>query len=67
MDRASTETKVLAPVTAICMDCRRGFVYVNPANPRPTCHACGGLITSITPRPNAWPFTDGAFVTDEQP
>ena len=67
MGANSQTAEDLAPVIAMCVDCRRGYVNVNAANPNPSCIACGGRITSITSRPNSWPYTNGAFVTDKQP
>ena len=50
------------PVVAMCMECRRGYVSVNWENPAPSCHACGGRLTKISPVPNEWPHVNGAFV-----
>ena len=57
----------LPPIIAMCRECRRGYISVNAANSNPRCLACGGHITFITPRPNAWPYADGAFVSDKEP
>ena len=58
-----TET---AKVIAMCVECRRGYVMVNWKNARPSCIACGGLITAIDPIPNEWPHVRGAFVEPKQ-
>lgn len=49
------------PVVAMCSECRRGYVTVNPRGKR-RCHACGGRIVDIEPVPNEWPYMENQFV-----
>ena len=57
----------LPQVTHMCVECRRGYIAVNPESRRPSCLACGGFVTAITTRPNRAPYTNGAFVTEIEP
>lgn len=50
-----------AKIEAMCIDCRHGYVWVNPGLHDPRCF-CGGRLTGIEPIPNELPYSNGRYV-----